>query len=103
MQDLEKIDLGDIEVAKVKAHVFIDREFDEGGQLPQGRSVPMDTDHVVEIPDDAVKEQGDIEDGHGRELYSSYCYNCWWNSWYGYITYCCTYYGYTSYCDYYYC
>ena len=85
--------------------VTIDREYNEEGQPPAGRQVRIDPEHPAEEPEDMgfekIMKPADDEhvDGGHRELYYN-CYSyCWWNSWYGYITYCCPWWG----CGYYYC
>ena len=80
--------------------VSIEREFNDDGELPKGRAVTVDSDHPIEDPPD-LKDQGlqASDDKHHRSLYTS-CYSCWYNWYYGWITYCCSSYGY---CGYYYC
>lgn len=87
--------------------VTFDREYNEEGQPPAGRQVRLDPDHPIDEPADMMHKEmlaGDdvhdhVGDGH-RELYHYNCYSyCWWNHWYGWITYCCPYWG----CGYYYC
>ena len=87
--------------------VTIDREIDGDGNVPQGRAVPYDSNHQLSVP---AEVEEDAED-HGRALgkksssddYGYGCTSCWWDSYYGYISYCCAYRGNSYYCDYYYC
>ena len=83
--------------------VTVNREFDEDGQLPEGREVHFNDDHPIEVPVDLEGENLDLPEGdgkHGRKLGSWSCYNCWYDPYYGWISYCChSYYG----CKYVYC
>jgi hypothetical protein len=85
--------------------VTIDREMDEDGNLPKGRTIVLDEDHLLEVPAEFQgKNLKQTEgDDHGRALAWSSCSSCWWNAYYGWVTYCCTYYTSSTYCDYYYC
>ena len=83
--------------------VTIDREVDGEGQVPQGRAVSYDSDHELMVPPEIGTLAGP-GDGHGRDLGSgAACYSCWWDSYYGYITYCCAYTSNYYSCGYYYC
>ena len=71
--------------------VTFNREYNEDGQPPTGRQVQVNVDHPANGPGDSaetlIKPTGN-------------CYSyCWWDSYYGWITYCCPWWG----CGYYYC
>ena len=57
---------------------------------------------LINIEDPPELKAKGLQDNHDRALSYTYasCYSCWYNYYYGWITYCCTYYGY---CGYYYC
>ena len=84
--------------------VTFNREYNEDGQPPAGRQVKVDAEHPAGQPDDdsetlkSPAEDEHDEDGH-RQLYYNCLSYCWWNSYYGWITYCCPWWG----CGYYYC
>lgn len=88
--------------------VTINREYNEEGQVPAGRQVQVSMEHPVDEPEgfgdgETLKkpsedEHAESEEGH-RSLYYNCYYWCWWNWYYGYITYCCPWWG----CGYYYC
>ena len=85
--------------------VTMDREYNEEGQPPAGRQLRLEPDHPLEQPANEEKlmppssdEHDHIGDGHRQLYYNCYSY-CWWDSWYGWVTYCCPYWG----CGYYYC
>ena len=77
-----------------KKDISIDREFDENGNLPEGRKVVLDGVHLIEDPPES---EGD---DHDRALAGVTCRYCWYNRYYGWITRCCNSYGR---CGYYYC
>ena len=84
--------------------VTFNREYNEDGQPPAGRQVQVNAEHPANEPDDLAEtlkkpsEDEHDEDGHRELYYNCYSY-CWWNSYYGWITYCCPWWG----CGYYYC
>ena len=83
--------------------VNFNREYNEDGEPPAGRQVQFSQEHPVQEPDssETLKKpsEDEHEEGGHRELYYN-CYSyCWWDSYYGWITYCCPWWG----CGYYYC
>ena len=81
----------------------MDQEIDEDGQIPQGRKVHIESDHPVKVPEgkNLAPPKESEDGGDGRKLSAVYCDYCWWDPYYGYITFCCDYYY--NYCAYYYC
>ena len=84
--------------------VTFNREYNEDGQPPAGRQVQVNAEHPANEPDDLAEtlkkpsEDEHDEDGQRELYYNCYSY-CWWDSYYGWITYCCPWWG----CGYYYC
>ena len=95
-------ELGSVHVSET--HVTIEREIDGDGHIPKGRAVPFDSNHELSVPPE-VKDADDHGRALGKKSSDDYygCSSCWWDDYYGYISYCCSYEGNSYYCDYYYC
>ena len=60
-----------------KMDVTIDREMDEDGNIPKGRTI-LDEDHLLEVPPEFQEKNLKQTEGgdHGRALASSSCSSC---------------------------
>ena len=79
--------------------VTFNRDYNEEGEPPSGRQIAISMEHPVDDPSDETLAKPSEDEHDRRRLYYN-CYSyCWWNDYYGWITYCCPWWG----CGYYYC